>query len=452
MKIAFIHQPWNRVVHAAPQGSVPIWTDAVSRRLADDHDVHVYARRFPDQHSGEDVGSIRYVRVDAPLDPVVARFVDPVNRLVRPRHSPYASRLFYRQYYRRVARDMARRGIEIVHLHSFPQAASIIRREHPSARIVVHLHVEWLNLLPARVARRQVKDADLVLGCSEYLAEQMRRALPQDAGRIRTVYNAVDVSRFTPPSGPSSSRSARTVLFVGRLSPEKGIHVLLDAMAEVLTDVPDLHLDVIGHDAPAPLHVFERLADPAVVASLRRFYDRTAWSRLRTWLRSRYPRRLARLQDTGYGSVMRASAHRRFGDRVRFLGFVANDDLPAHYRGARVACLPSLTETFGIPLVEAMACGTPTIASRAGGIPEIVDNGVTGLLVPVFDVGALAAAIRTLVTDPDTAQRMGDAGRRRAVAHFSWDAVVSTLVGLYAELLGPPPAKLARDYRMAELS
>lgn len=449
MRIGFIHQPWNRVVHGAPQGSVPIWTDAVSRRLASAHDVYVYSRRFEDQSALEKLGSLRYVRVDAPADPLVARFIAPLTRLVRRKRSPYASRLFYRQYYRRVARDMARRGIEVVHLHSFPQAASIIRREHPSARIVVHLHVEWLNLLPPHVARRQVKDADLIVGCSDYLAEQMRLALPADAARIRTVYNAVDVSRFTPSRDSSGRASHPTVLFVGRLSPEKGIHVLLDAFAQVLTVVPDLRLEIIGHNAVAPMHVFEHLADSAVVASLRRYYDLTAWSRLRTWLRTRYPRRLQRLKDTSYGNVMRADAHERLGDRVRFIGFVANNDLLAHYRRADVVCLPSLTETFGMPLVEAMACGIPTIASRAGGIPEIVEDGVTGLLCPVFDSRELANAIQTLVTDPQRRERMGDAGRRRVVERFSWEAVVTTLVGLYEELLAPVPVPTARELAAA---
>lgn len=435
MRIAFVHQPWNRVVPGAPNGSVPIWTSEVSRRLSSEHEVYVYSRRFPEMASTEIVGDLSYLRIDDPLDPWLASYVEPITRLGRRDRSPFSSRLFYPQFYRRAARDMARRGIDIVHVHSFPQAASIIRQEHPSARIVVHLHVEWLNLLPPRVARRQARHADLIIGCSEYLAEQMRRALPEDAARIRTVYNAVDVERFRPAEEERGPASAPTVLFVGRISPEKGIHVLLDAFEKALERTPELRLDIIGHDGKAPIHLFEHLADTAIVASLRIYHDSTPWARLRTWLRSRYPRRLAWFRDTDYGAALRRRTAGRLASRVRFLGLVANDDLPQHYRRARILVLPSLTETFGIPLVEAMACGTPTVASRTGGIPEIVDDGVTGLLVPVFDADGLERAIGRLLADPEQQRRMGRVGREKVLARFSWESVVASLLGHYQRLL-----------------
>jgi glycosyltransferase involved in cell wall biosynthesis len=126
--------------------------------------------------------------------------------------------------------------------------------------------------------------------------------------------------------------------------------------------------------------------------------------------------------------------------QVRFVGFVANHDLPQHYRRAQLACLPSLTETFGMPLVEAMACGIPTVASAAGGIPEIVEHGITGALVPVFDVDALAHAITSLMSDPEKRRRMGDAARERAKALFSWEAVASALVEIYRQ----PPSDPSR--------
>ena len=436
MKIAFVHQPWNRIVPNAPQGSVPIWTSEVSQRLGRDNQVYVYSRRFPELPALEVTGGLSYVRIDDPLDHWVTTYIEPLTRLGRQHRSPISSPLFFPQYFRRAARDMARRGIDIVHVHSCPQAVSIIRQEHPAARIVVHLHVEWLNLLPPRVARRQIRDADLILGCSDYLSDAMRRALPEYASRITTVPNAVDIGQFAPVDEPADAAMPPTVLFVGRISPEKGIHVLLDAFQRTLGSNPELRLDIIGHDAPAPIHVFEHLADSALVASLRRYYDTTWWAKLRTALRSRYPRRLRYLEDTSYGGTVRRIAKERMPSQVRFLGFVANHDLPQHYRRAQVLCLPSLTETFGIPLVEAMACGIPTVASNVGGIPEIVDDGITGLLVPAFDSTKLASAIQRLLTESDERRDMGRAARQRAVELYSWDAVVSTLVGLYGQLLG----------------
>jgi glycosyltransferase involved in cell wall biosynthesis len=432
MKIAFVHQPWNRIIHGAPQGSVPIWTHEISKRLGRENEVYLYSRRFSDQQASEVAEGLNYLRVDDPVDPWIAKYVQPLAQLARPGRSPFTSRLFYPQFYRRVARDIARRGIDVVHVHSFPQAASIIRQEHPAALIVVHLHVEWLNSLPPRIARRQIRDADLIIACSDYLAEETRRALPEAASRIKTVMNAVDVERFTPgPRDESDVASGQTVLFVGRISPEKGLHILLDAFERSLEKNPDLRLDIIGHDAPLPIHIVDQLADSNVVASLRRYYDTTTLAKVRTWLRLRYPRRLRRLRDTSYGAVMRAIAQRRLGTKVRFLGFVANQDLPEHYRRVQLVCLPSLTETFGIPLVEAMACGTPTVASRAGGMPEIVAHGETGLLFPVFDSEALSASITELMSDLERRRRMGEAARRRAVDRFSWATVASGLVELY---------------------
>jgi starch synthase len=94
-------------------------------------------------------------------------------------------------------------------------------------------------------------------------------------------------------------------------------------------------------------------------------------------------------------------------------------------------------EPLGIVNLEAMACGTAVVASRVGGIPEVVEHGETGLLVPFqddFEAG-LAAALDSVLADPGTARRMGEAGRRRAVDEFGWDAVARRTVRLYEEVL-----------------
>jgi starch synthase len=96
---------------------------------------------------------------------------------------------------------------------------------------------------------------------------------------------------------------------------------------------------------------------------------------------------------------------------------------------------PSVYEPLGIVNLEAMACGTAVVASRVGGIPEVVSDGVTGLLVPPDDPAALAAALNALVRDPARAARYGQAGRDRAVAEFSWQTVAAETAALYAELV-----------------
>ena len=96
---------------------------------------------------------------------------------------------------------------------------------------------------------------------------------------------------------------------------------------------------------------------------------------------------------------------------------------------------PSLYEPLGIVNLEALACGTAVVSSKTGGIPEVVADGETGLLVPPVDPAALAAALNGLTRDPDRAAAMGRAGRQRAVKHFDWSRIAAQTAQLYAELV-----------------
>jgi alpha-maltose-1-phosphate synthase len=102
---------------------------------------------------------------------------------------------------------------------------------------------------------------------------------------------------------------------------------------------------------------------------------------------------------------------------------------------AAVFVCPSVYEPLGIVNLEAMACGTAVVGSRVGGIPEVVADGVTGLLVPPDDPASLAIALNELLRDPDRAVAMGQAGRERAVKEFSWETVAAQTVALYGELV-----------------
>jgi glycosyltransferase involved in cell wall biosynthesis len=119
---------------------------------------------------------------------------------------------------------------------------------------------------------------------------------------------------------------------------------------------------------------------------------------------------------------------------VTFLGWVPNTELPPYYRAAAVSVIPSLEEGFGIPAAEAMGCETPVVASDAGGLPEVVQHGVTGLVVPRGDAGALAEAIGSLLADPERRTAMGRAGRERALRLFDWDRTAEQFEQLYAEV------------------
>jgi starch synthase len=105
------------------------------------------------------------------------------------------------------------------------------------------------------------------------------------------------------------------------------------------------------------------------------------------------------------------------------------------YSHAAVFVCPSIYEPFGLINLEAMACGTPVVASRVGGIPEVVVDGETGWLVEPGDATALGQALREALADPERARRMGEAGRRRVEAHFSWDRIADRTMIVYGEAI-----------------
>ena len=193
-------------------------------------------------------------------------------------------------------------------------------------------------------------------------------------GRAEIVPPGVDVSLFTP--GDPAARDGDQVLFVGRLettSRWKGVHVLIDAIALLAARRPGVRLVLAGDGDDVP--------------SLR--------------------------AQVGAAGIE---------DRVTWLGSVPHHDLPPAYHRAAVTVLPSLTESesFGMSLVEAMACACPVIGSDVGGIPFVVRDGVDGVLAAPGDVVALAAAIESVLADPVRASALGAAGRRAAEERWSW--------------------------------
>jgi N-acetyl-alpha-D-glucosaminyl L-malate synthase BshA len=159
--------------------------------------------------------------------------------------------------------------------------------------------------------------------------------------------------------------------------------------------------------------------------------------------RRRAPERAMTLQLVGDGpeherirGLVRAAG---LDEWVQFLG--ERTDLPSVLRGADLFLLPSETESFGLAALEAMSCGVPVIASRVGGVPEVVIDGETGLLAPVGDVAAMAAHVVRLLADAPLRARLGAAGRRRAETAFPLEATVGRYEALYRRLLERQPTQ-----------
>jgi glycosyltransferase involved in cell wall biosynthesis len=132
--------------------------------------------------------------------------------------------------------------------------------------------------------------------------------------------------------------------------------------------------------------------------------------------------------------LVKLAEYLEIGEDVTFLGWVPNTALPPYYRSAAVSVIPSLEEGFGIPAAEAMGCEVPVVATDAGGLPEVVEDGVTGLVVPRGDSAALASAIGRLLDNAELRRQMGVAGRERALRLFDWDRTAEQFEKLYRDL------------------
>jgi starch synthase len=246
--------------------------------------------------------------------------------------------------------------------------------------------------------RTAIEAADGVIAVSGAMREDILSCYPAlDPDRVHVVHNGIDTSLYRPDHGTDVLQRIGLdpkrpfVLFVGRITRQKGVPHLLRAVR----DIDPAAQVVLCAGAPDT---------PEIDQEFRNLFQELSGVREHVhWIPQMLPR----------PEVIQLLTH------------------------AAVFVCPSVYEPLGIVNLEAMACGTPVVASKVGGIPEVVDDGETGLLVPVdddFEAG-LARALDQVLGDPDAARRMGEAGRERAVGEFGWDAVARRTVRLYEEIL-----------------
>jgi alpha-maltose-1-phosphate synthase len=243
--------------------------------------------------------------------------------------------------------------------------------------------------------RVAVESAAAVVAVSDGMRDDVLTAYPNvPADRVRVIRNGIDTVEYAPD--PDTSVLAKHgidpsrpyVIFVGRITRQKGVPVLLRAAA-ALDPSAQLVLCAGAADTPA---LAEEVS--SLVAGLQATRSGVIW----------IPEMLPK------PSVIQLLTH------------------------ALMFVCPSVYEPLGIVNLEAMACSTAVVASRVGGIPEVVSGGETGLLVPPDDPASLADAMNALLRDPGRADAFGRAGRLRAVEEFSWDAVAEQTAALYAEV------------------
>jgi L-malate glycosyltransferase len=299
----------------------------------------------------------------------------------------------------RLVRDVRRSGIQIVHAYSFYGNVFAIPPARVAMTPVVIASVRdcGVYLTPAQqhVQRHVCRLADCVLVNADAVAHWLT-GQGFDPSKIVVIRNGVDLRRFERP--PDAGRLRRElgvpstspiVAVASRLHPLKGIHHFLEAAAIVGRRFPDVRFLVIGEAAPG---------DRAYLDILTRLAERLG-----------------------------------IGDRVVFTGLRA--DVPDLLACASVSVMPSLNEALSNVLLESMAAGTAVVATRVGGTPEAVEDGVNGVLVPSGDSPALARGIARLLSDREFASRVGQCGRQFVRQHFSMDTMVCATEHLYHSLL-----------------
>jgi len=316
-------------------------------------------------------------------------------------------------------------GVDVLHAHTGKRVGGVVRT---AARLrgipyVVTLHggffevpkgemdqmlapiqnrPEWGRVFGAFLgARRVLEDAATVVcvGGDEYVAAQAK--LPGQ--RVELIPNGVDCEAFAQGDA-AGFRAAhglatdrRIILCVSRIDYQKNQIGLVDALAQVATQVPTVHLVLLGPVTVAGYH--ERL--------------------------------LNRVRELG------------LTDRVTLIPGLRPDDpmLPAAYHAAEVFCLPSLHEPFGIVILEAWAAGRPVVASRVGGIPSFTQDGEDVIQAQPGDTADLAARLIQVMGDPRFAGRLAAAGQAKARRDYAWSAIAARLVDIYREL---PRARRSR--------
>ncbi|HEX3338060.1 MAG TPA: glycosyltransferase family 4 protein [Pseudolabrys sp.] len=421
-KIAIIFMPVNEVrppVSLTTYGSAgDLVMDEIARRLARSHDVIAYCARGEDQQKIEWCDGVEYRRMSTSIDRWVFAKYQKTMRLIdlvcrrNAMQAIFNSALWYRQFIAEVSADQALLDCDIVHIMNLSQFVPFIRARVPKARIVLHMHCQWLEEFDAAVIGRRIDAADLVLGVSDFIAAGVRRRFPSFAERCSHIHNGADIPLFARPAGVLPK--PKQLLYVGRLAPEKGVHVLLDAFQMVLAHHPDAHLELIGQQRVFPLEaLFPGCQDPHLL-EIESYFRPGAYAEL---LR-------AKISEFPSGAIS------FLNDGLKF------SELAPHYHAAAIFAFPSVCEeSFGMPLVEAMASATPVVATRGGAFPEIVEHGRTGLLVERSDAPALADAILQLLSSPDQRDAMARAAVERVSTMFSWDCIAEDLVEKYESIL-----------------
>lgn len=444
MKIAIVGQPIDTILPPY-QNSVGACTYGAACSLAQSNEVTVYG--LQDRHNAGSELHHRGVRFrfvpSTASDRLLFALRNKLAKIVRLLSPVSTSRWLFPGYGRRVARELAKEKFDVIHIQHCSQYVPLIRKLNPGAKIDLQLHAEWFSQCKPAALGARLRGLDLLTTVSDHITNKTKRDVPSLAGRCETVYNGINSDEFAAEKDyqAAAGRVTKRIMYAGGISPHKGIHVLLDAFRVVAQRYPEVQLAIIGPQGSYPLEETFDMSDRESLKQVESFYSKSFVALLKRKLLSR-PASGAE----SYMSHLRSTLSPEIAAKVSFPGMIPRPDLIQHYYDADLFVFPPIwDEGFGIPPVEAMAAGTAVVASRSGAVVETVLHQETGLLVPKNDPQGLADAILALLTDDTMRERMGRAGRCRALQNFTWDHVAAKMEREYRALCSSHAAASLRS-------
>ena len=373
-------------------GLQPVFTNLSEEQARMGYEVHVIARRSAGQPAKETVNGVEVHRV---VNPYNITALDLTIRLTKGErdwvlHPHATSGLFLNLTHRVLPTPLVWHSHGTSKSHDSPitmaeGGAKVARSGNGVAFHMLRERMLWTG-------------ADRLLVVSRAVMKDVVESYGVDPRKIRVVYNGIDPKLFSPskdgpvPPKMESLTGKRVILFVGHFGLRKGIFFVIRSMRKLREEFPDAHLLCVG-------------GTPA-------------------WLGKADYRRM--LQEE--------IARNGVEDCVTLLDAVKNAELVDYYRHSEVFVLPTFYEAFPKVVVEAMGCGLPVVATRTGGIPELVEDGKTGFLVPFGSTESITEKLTTLLGDDRLRASMGASSRERVEEEFTWHAVAERTRSAYNEL------------------
>jgi glycosyltransferase involved in cell wall biosynthesis len=352
------------------------------------HEIHVITLEFPGAPAYEDLGGVKVYRAAVELG--------------HPNFLTWV--LLFNHFMEKLAASLCHKvKPDVIHAHDWLVSPSAISLKHHLNKPLI------LTVHSTEVGRAQglhgpdsftidgfewwaTYEARKVIVTSEAMKNEVSGHFKLPTDKIEVIPNAVDVERFEIPvdrqwvRGKYVAPHEKMVLFTGRLTPQKGVEYLIHAVPLILKRNPEAKIVIIGEG----------------------------------WLRD---------------SLQTLARSMGCQDKVFFTGFLSERDLAEAMVSADVLTVPSVYEPFGIVALEGMAAGVPVVASKTGGLAEVIEHGETGILVYPRDPESIAWGVSQILSNPNYAQQIVKNAKEKLRKNFSWDAVAEKTIRLYEEVL-----------------